>query len=64
MNELSTIISTIGFPCFVAVWMLYKGSKDSEALKGTVSELKNAITELTSIVKYIHDGDEDEKHGK
>lgn len=48
MNEIAQFISQVGFPIFVAVWMLYKSSKDSEALKDSVNELRVAITELTS----------------
>lgn len=50
-GAIQTLISSVGFPIFVAVWMLYKSSKDSEALKDTVSELKNAITELTALIQ-------------
>lgn len=50
MGAIQNIISSVGFPIFVAVWMLYKTSKDSEALKDTVGELKNAITELTILL--------------
>lgn len=45
-------ISTIGFPIFVAVWMLYKSSKDSEKMSESLNELKNAITELTALMKH------------
>lgn len=51
MSTMQGLISSVGFPIFVAVWMLYKSSKDSEALKDTVSELKNAITELTAQIQ-------------
>lgn len=51
MQDISTLISTVGFPIFVAVWMLYKSSKDSEALKDAVNELKNAITILSERLK-------------
>lgn len=50
LQPVQQLISTVGFPIFVAVWMLYKSSKDSEALKDTVSDLKNAITELTALI--------------
>lgn len=49
MSTMQGLISSVGFPIFVAVWMLYKSSQDSEALKNTVGELKNAITELTTL---------------
>lgn len=51
MNDLANFISTIGFPIFVAVWMLYKSSKDSTEMKDTIAELKNAITEMTTLFK-------------
>ena len=61
MQELSTIISQLGFPIFVAVWMLYKTSKDSEEMRRSINELKNAITLLTSEVAH-HDRNEDDKN--
>lgn len=45
------LISSVGFPIFVAVWMLYKTSKDSSEMKDTINELKNAITEMTTLIK-------------
>lgn len=51
MSTMQGLISSVGFPIFVAVWMLYKSSKDSEALKDTVNELKNAITELNTLIQ-------------
>lgn len=60
MNEISQFISSLGFPIFVAVWMLYKSSKDNERMNETINELKNAINLLTAEFKH-HDvtgGDE------
>lgn len=48
MQEILQAISTVGFPIFVAVWMLYKSSKDSETMTATINELKNAINLLTA----------------
>ena len=55
MNAVQTIISTVGFPIFVAVWMLYKSSKDSEKMSETIDDLRNAITELTAILTKTED---------
>ena len=55
MSAVQTIISTVGFPIFVAVWMLYKSSKDSEKMSETIDDLKNAITELTAILTKTKD---------
>lgn len=61
MQELATIISQLGFPIFVAVWMLYKTSKDSEEMRESINELKNAITLLTSEVAH-HDNNGDKNN--
>ena len=61
MADLSTIISQLGFPIFVSVWMLYKTSTDSEAMRKSIDELKNAITLMTNEVTH-HYKDEDDKN--
>lgn len=61
MQDLTPIISQLGFPIFVAVWMLYKTSKDSEEMRKSINDLKNAITLLTSEVAH-HDDNEDDKN--
>ena len=55
MSAVQTIISTVGFPIFVAVWMLYKSSNDSEKMSETIDDLRNAITELTAILTKKED---------
>ena len=59
MNEVSQFISTLGFPIFVAVWMLYKSSKDNEKMTETINELKNAINLLTAEFRHhnVNGGD-------
>ena len=61
MRDLSTIISQLGIPIFVSVWMLYKTSTDSEAMRESINELKNAITLMTNEVAH-HYKDEDDKN--
>lgn len=58
MQDVASIISQLGFPIFVAVWMLYKTSKDNEEMRESITELKNAITLLTSEVAHHHDNNE------
>lgn len=60
MNDITTIIANLGFPIFVAVWMLYKSSKDNERMTETINDLKNAITILTSEIKHYNKEDENE----
>ena len=52
MNDIANFISNLGFPIFVAIWMLYKSSKDNEKMMETINELKNAITLLTAEFKH------------
>ena len=52
MSDIANFISQVGFPIFVAVWMLYKTSKDSEETRSAITELKIAITTLTSEVAH------------
>ena len=58
MNDIANFISNLGFPIFVAIWMLYKSSKDNERMTETINELKNAITLLTA--EFKHHGDDKE----
>jgi hypothetical protein len=62
MTEVSQFITNLGFPIFVAVWMLYKSSKDSERMNDTINDLKNAIILLTSEIKHhdVNGGSKDE----
>lgn len=60
MNDVASFISTVGFPIFVAVWMLYKTSKDSEKMNESINELKNAITLLTNEMRH-HNGDKEDE---
>lgn len=61
MQDISNIISGLGFPIFVAIWMLYKTSADSEEMRKSINDLKNAIALLTSEVAH-HDENEDDKN--
>lgn len=62
MNEISQFISSLGFPIFVAVWMLYKSSKDNERMNETINELKNAINLLTAEFRHhnVNGGEKNE----
>lgn len=61
MNDIVNFISNLGFPIFVAVWMLYKSSKDNEKMTETINELKNAITLLTAEFKHHNMNGEDKE---
>lgn len=63
MTEITNFISQVGFPIFVAVWMLYKTSKDSAAIQESIDELKIAITTLTAEVAHHPTKGSDENDG-
>ena len=63
MNDVSQFIANLGFPIFVAVWMLYKSSKDNEKMMETINELKNAINMLTAEFKH-HNVNGDDRNDK
>lgn len=62
MNDVAQFISQVGFPIFVAIWMLYKTSKDSSAMNDSINELKNAITQLTTLINERLKFDEKEEN--
>ena len=47
MQMINNLISSVGFPIFVAVWMLYKTSQDSKETRDTLNDLKVVIQSLT-----------------
>lgn len=47
MNEVTDLISNVGFPIFVALYMMYQNQK----LSDTIADLKNAITELSTLIR-------------
>lgn len=58
LNVISQLISSVGFPIFVAVWMLYKSSEESKQTTAAINELKLAIQALTDEVKH-HSGEDE-----
>lgn len=53
VKNVSELITTVGFPIFVAVWLLYKSHKDTETVKDSVNRLENAIIELTTYIRAM-----------
>ena len=51
MSDIQSLISNLGFPIFVAVYMMFQNQKLSE----TISDLRNAITELSTLLKEKSD---------
>ena len=47
IQAINSFISGVGFPIFVAVWMLYKTSQESKDTRDTLNDLKVVIQSLT-----------------
>ena len=47
MGDVQNLIANLGFPIFVAVYMMYQNQK----LSNTIAELKNAIIELSTMIR-------------
>lgn len=51
ISGFSALISQVGFPIFVAVWMLFKSSRDSENIVKALNELQTTIKILQEQIK-------------
>lgn len=47
MNDVSNLIANLGFPIFVALYMMRQNQK----LSDTIGDLRNAITELSTLIR-------------
>lgn len=50
MNEVIDTINQVGFPMFVAVWMLFKDSKEKELTRTALTELTLAVSQLKQAI--------------
>jgi hypothetical protein len=48
VNQISQLIGQVGFPIFVAGYMLIKQNKDTENMSKILSQLQSAIEHLAS----------------
>ena len=51
--HIAQIISTIGFPAFVAIWLLYYGKKQQEDLKDALTELKLEVQLTRKFIEHL-----------
>lgn len=47
VTAITQAISQMGFPIFVAVWMLFKGEQQNKNVVIALNEVKTAVTVLT-----------------
>ena len=58
--DVAQIISTIGFPAFVAVWLLYYGKKQQEDLRDALTELKLEVHLTRQFIEHLVNKDKKE----
>lgn len=46
VNSITQVISQVGFPIFVAVWLLWKGEQQNKQIVDALNELRIAVTIL------------------
>ena len=51
--DIAQIIAGIGFPAFVAIWLLYFGKKQLEELRDTITELKLEVHLTRKFIEYV-----------
>ena len=63
IKDVIQFISTVGFPAFVAIWLLYYGKKQQEELRDALTELKLEVHLTRKFIEHLIDK-EKEKEGK
>lgn len=56
---ITNFISSLGFPIFIAVWLLYRSHKDNQLIKDAIDKLENAIIEIKTYIKTLNDNMKD-----
>ena len=54
------IIATVGFPAFVAIWLLYYGKKQQEELTKALTELKLEVHWTRKFIEHFVNKDKKE----
>ena len=59
-HDVVQAIATVGFPAFVAIWLLYYGKKQMESLQETLFDLKVEIEVTRKVMEYLMEKDKKE----
>ena len=60
-NDVVQAIATVGFPAFVAIWLLYYGKKQMKNMQEALNELKVEIEVTRKVMEYLIEKDKKEK---
>ena len=61
IKDVAQIIATIGFPAFVAIWLLYYGKKQQEELTKALIELKLEVQLTRRFIDHLINKDKEVK---
>lgn len=53
LSQFTSIINAVGFPIFVAVFMLTKGTKDSQNTQSTIVSLTQSVDKLSMLIDQV-----------
>lgn len=51
VTDISNLIGTVGFPIFVAVWMLYKSDKSQKESIDAINNNTKVLQELIDLIR-------------
>jgi hypothetical protein len=51
LTDIQGLISTVGFPIFVAIFMLTKTTKDNHDMRAAINELTTAVKIMSETIK-------------
>lgn len=54
-NEITNLIGSLGFPIVCCVYLIKKDSKSIDLMTATLNEMKNTLTELSTVNKSMVD---------
>ena len=52
-NDVVQAIATVGFPAFVAIWLLYYGKKQQQAMKEALTDLKVEVEVTRKVMEHL-----------
>ena len=61
LMDIAQVIAGIGFPAFVAIWLLYYGKRQIEELKGVITELKLEVQLTRKFIEHLIEKDKKEE---
>lgn len=51
-NNIANVVSQVGFPIFVAVYMLYSNNKTQQTVAEAINKMENRLIQILEHVRY------------